>query len=293
MDFPMHPPDSPRSSKLLPTRTVRIPPYGVIGGGALVVIAGPYAVEERAMILDTARAVRAAGASLLRGRAFQSVGEEGLKLLAEARAETGLGIVTEVADARHVAVRAEYADVLEIGSQNVDNFPLLAEVGRVGKPVLLTRGLATTVKELLMAVEHVMGNGNSDLILCERGVRTLEPSTRFTLDVATISVLRAETRLPVIVDPSHAARRAALVAPLAYAAIAAGADGLMVEVHPDPAAAITGGGQPLPTSAFAELMNGLPAFAIAAGRSVDAAGSGGGAMTYQRPRGRHAEWVSM
>ena len=245
------------------------------------------------MILATARAVRAAGASLLRGRAFESVGEEGLAVLSEARAETGLGIVTEVVDARHVTPRAEHADVLEIGSQNIDNFSLLAEVGRVGKPVLLTRGLTTTVKELLMAVEHVMSNGNTDLILCERGVRTLEPSTRFTLDITTISVLRAETRLPVIVDPSHAARRPALVAPLAYAAIAAGADGLMVEVHPDPAAAVTGGGQPLTTSAFAELMHGLTAFAAAAGRSVGVAGAGGGAASYERPRGRHAEWVSM
>jgi 3-deoxy-7-phosphoheptulonate synthase len=251
--------------------------HAVIGGRSLSVIAGPCSVEGRDMLFETAHSVQAAGASLLRGGAFkprtspyafQGLGEHALRLLAEVRAETGMPVVTEVMDTRQVELVAEHADVLQIGARNMQNFALLSEVGRVQRPVLLKRGLSATVEELLMAAEYVMAQGNRDVILCERGIRTFETSTRNTLDVAAIPVLKAETHLPVLVDPSHAGGRAELVAPLAFAAIAAGADGLIIEVHPSPSTALSDGNQSLTPAAFAELMRRLSAFAEAAGRTM-------------------------
>ncbi|MDQ3696430.1 MAG: 3-deoxy-7-phosphoheptulonate synthase [Gemmatimonadota bacterium] len=248
-----------------------------IGGQELAVIAGPCSVEGIEMLHETALAVRSAGATMLRGGAFkartspyafQGLGVAALLMLRDVRAATGLPVVTEVMDTRHVEAVAEHADVLQIGARNMQNFSLLAEVGRLQRPVLLKRGLSATVRELLMAAEYVMAQGNRDVILCERGIRTFEPSTRNTLDVAAIPVLKAETHLPVIVDPSHAGGRADLVAPLAFAAIAAGADGLIVEVHPCPEQALSDGDQSLSPGAFTDLMRQLDLFAQAAGRSL-------------------------
>lgn len=247
------------------------------GGRAVPIIAGPCSVENRPMLLEVAHAVRAAGASMLRGGAykprtspyeFQGLGDEALELLAEARAATGLPVVTEILDPRDVELVARHADVFQIGARNMQNYALLAEVGRAAKPVLLKRGFAATIAELLMAAEHIMSKGNANVILCERGIRTFETKTRNTLDVSAVPVLKAETHLPVIVDPSHAGGRADLVAPLAFAAIAAGADGLMIEVHPNPAAALSDGQQSLPISAFMDLMIRLAPFAVAAGRDL-------------------------
>jgi 3-deoxy-7-phosphoheptulonate synthase len=248
-----------------------------IGGQELAIVAGPCSVESRDMLERTAQGVRAAGARLLRGGAFkprsspysfQGLGVEALEILAEVRAVTGLPVVTEVLDTRQVALVAEYADVLQIGARNMQNFALLSEVGSVRRPVLLKRGLAATVQELLLAAEYIMRGGNHEVILCERGIRTYETATRNTLDVGAIAVLKRETHLPVIVDPSHAAGRADLVAPLAMAAIAAGADGLMVEVHPSPEEALSDGDQSLTLDAFAGLMQTLGLFATAAGRTM-------------------------
>ena len=250
------------------------------GGPSVTVIAGPCSVESREMLEVTASAVRDAGASLLRGGAFkprsspyafQGLGAEALRLLAEVRATTGLPVVTEVMDTRQVDLVAEHADMLQIGARNMQNFALLAEVGRVRRPVLLKRGLSATIKELLMAAEYIMANGNHDVVLCERGIRTYETATRNTLDIAAIPVLKRESHLPVIVDPSHAGGDAGLVAPLAFAAIAAGADGLIIEVHPDPSCALSDGDQSLEPAAFARLMTQLDAFAAAAGRSMTGA----------------------
>jgi 3-deoxy-7-phosphoheptulonate synthase len=249
------------------------------GGSALTVIAGPCSVESREMLAATATAVRAAGASMLRGGAFkprtspyafQGLGTEALRLLAEVRGATGLPVVTEVMDTRQVDLVAEHADMLQVGARNMQNFALLAELGRVRRPVLLKRGLSATIKELLMAAEYIMANGNHDVVLCERGIRTYETATRNTLDVAAIPVLKRESHLPVIVDPSHAGGDAGLVAPLAFAAIAAGADGLIVEVHPDPERALSDGDQSLAPAAFAQVMQQLAAFAAAAGRTMAA-----------------------
>jgi 3-deoxy-7-phosphoheptulonate synthase len=250
------------------------------GGAAISIIAGPCSVENRAMLVASAEAVRDAGASMLRGGAFkprtspyafQGLGVEALKMLAEVRAETGLPVVTEVMDTRQVDLVAEHADMLQVGARNMQNFALLAELGRVQRPVLLKRGLSATIKELLMAAEYIMANGNHDVVLCERGIRTYETATRNTLDIAAIPVLKRETHLPVIVDPSHAGGDASLVAPLAFAAIAAGADGLIVEVHPDPECALSDGDQSLAPPAFAQMMGQLAAFAAAAGRSIGTA----------------------
>jgi 3-deoxy-7-phosphoheptulonate synthase len=248
-----------------------------VGGDALAVIAGPCGVEGREMLLETAAAVRGSGAVMLRGGAFkprtspyafQGMGERGLELLAEARERTGLPVVTEVLDPRMVGLVSRWADVLQIGARNMQNFALLAEVGQSGRPVLLKRGLSATIQELLMAAEYVLANGNRDVILCERGIRTYETATRNTLDVAAVAVLKRETHLPVIVDPSHAAGRAALVEPLAFAAIAAGADGLIVEVHPCPEQAKSDGDQSLTLDQFDGMMRRLRAFAEAAGRTL-------------------------
>jgi 3-deoxy-7-phosphoheptulonate synthase len=247
------------------------------GGDALAVIAGPCSVEDRAMLAETARAVKGAGAVMLRGGAFkprtspyafQGLGEEALRLLTEVRADTGLPVVTEVMDTRQVELIAGHADMLQVGARNMQNFALLAELGRVQRPVLLKRGLSATVKELLMAAEYIMAPGNHQVVLCERGIRTYETATRNTLDVAAIPVLKRETHLPVIVDPSHAGGDAALVAPLAFAAVAAGADGLIVEVHPAPEQALSDGDQSLDPARFAQMMTQVALFAAAAGRTM-------------------------
>ncbi|MCI0434790.1 MAG: 3-deoxy-7-phosphoheptulonate synthase [Gemmatimonadetes bacterium] len=248
-----------------------------IGGDAFTVIAGPCSVEGRAMLLETAVGVRAAGAALLRGGAFkprtspyafQGLGVEALEFLAEARGRTGMPIVTEVLDVRHIELVAAHADVLQIGARNMQNFSLLAELGRLQRPVLLKRNAGATLSELLSAAEYILAHGNEDIILCERGIRTFETATRNTLDIAAIPVLKRETHLPVIVDPSHAAGRADLVIPLALAAGAAGADGLMVEVHPDPAAALSDGPQSLTLAAFRTLMSALEPVLASVGRSI-------------------------
>ena len=248
-----------------------------VGGEAVIVAAGPCSVEGPDMLRETALAVRQAGAQLLRGGAFkprtspysfQGLGEDALKMLADVRAETGLPVVTEVMDTRLVELVARYADMLQVGARNMQNFALLAEVGHTQRPVLLKRGMAATVNELLMAAEHIMTNGNTNIILCERGIRTFETTTRNTLDVGAIPILKRETHLPVIVDPSHAAGIASLVAPLAFAAVAAGADGLIVEVHPNPAEALSDGDQSLTPAQFADLMSSLEKFATAVGRRL-------------------------
>ena len=248
-----------------------------VGGPALAVIAGPCSVEGRAMLDLVASEVRAAGACMLRGGAFkprsspysfQGLGLEALRMLADVRARTGLPVVTEVMDTRQVERIAEHADMLQIGARNMQNFALLSELGRIRRPVLLKRGLSATIGELLMAAEYIMAQGNGAVILCERGIRTFETATRNTLDVAAIPVLKRETHLPVLVDPSHAGGRADLVAPLAFAAVAAGADGLLIEVHPDPERALSDGDQSLACDAFAAFMRDLARFAAAAGRTI-------------------------
>jgi 3-deoxy-7-phosphoheptulonate synthase len=248
-----------------------------IGGRDFAVMAGPCSVEGRDMLLRTAVAVRDSGAVMLRGGAFKprtspyafrGVGAEGLDLLAEARALSGLPVVTEVMDTRLVELVAEHADMLQVGARNMQNFALLSEVGQCGRPVLLKRGLSATIRELLMAAEYIMAHGNAQVVLCERGIRTFENATRNTLDIAAVPVLKEETHLPVIVDPSHAGGRRSLVLPLACAAVGAGADGLIVEVHPQPDAARSDGEQSLCFEEFAMLMQRLGGFVAAAGRTL-------------------------
>jgi len=256
---------------------VRVGEGATIGGPALSVIAGPCSVEGREMLHASAVAVRDAGATILRGGAFkprsspysfQGLGREALRLLVEVRTATGLPVVTEVLDTRDVDLVAEHADMLQVGARNMQNFALLAELGRVQRPVLLKRGMSATVVELLMAAEYIMAHGNSQVVLCERGIRTFERATRNTMDVSAVPVLQRETHLPVLVDPSHAGGDASLVAPLSFAAVAAGADGLIIEVHPDPASALSDGDQSIEPSAFASLMHRIEAFAVVAGRSM-------------------------
>ena len=238
----------------------------VVGNGTLGVIAGPCSVESEEQILQTARAVQDAGATALRGGAFkprtspysfQGLKEEGLKLLAAARAETGLAVVTEVMSPDEVELVAEYADVLQIGARNMQNYRLLEAVGKVDRAVLLKRGPSATIDELLLAAEYVLNEGNANVILCERGIRTFETHTRFTLPLATVPYLQRKTHLPVIVDPSHGTGDRALVASMAKAAVAAGADGLMVEVHPNPEAAMSDGYQTLNLEEFSAMMEQL------------------------------------
>jgi 3-deoxy-7-phosphoheptulonate synthase len=233
------------------------------GGRSLPIIGGPCSVESREMLLDVAHAVRAAGASMLRGGAykprtspyeFQGLGLAALELLAEARAATGLPVVTEVLDPRDVDLVGRYTDVYQVGARNMQNYALLAELGRADRPVLLKRGFAATVAELLMAAEHIMANGNANVILCERGIRTFETHTRFTLPLATVVYLHAKTHLPVVVDPSHGTGHTYLVPQMAAASVAAGADGLILEVHPDPASALSDGYQSLNFKQFEETM---------------------------------------
>ncbi len=249
-----------------------------MGGDTLVVIAGPCSVEGEEMLVETATAVGAAGARGLRGGAykprtspysFRGLGARGLELLARARELSGLPVVTEVMDTRQVEEVAGHADVLQVGARNMQNFALLTEVGRVHRPVLLKRGMSSTLKDFLLAAEYVMKQGNMNVMLCERGIRTFETATRNTFDLSAIPVLKRETHLPVIADPSHAGGLRELVAPLSYAAVAAGADGLMVEVHPDPSKALSDGDQSLDFQGFRDLMTRLRPFAEAAGRRVE------------------------
>jgi 3-deoxy-7-phosphoheptulonate synthase len=249
----------------------------VIGGKRIHVIAGPCAVENRALILDVAAKVKDAGATFLRGGAFkprtspysfQGLGEEGLIYLDEARKKTGLPIVSELMDARDIEVMAKYADIFQIGTRNMQNFRLLLEVGSINKPVLLKRGLSSTIKEWLMSAEYIMSRGNHQVILCERGIRTFETSTRNTLDLSAVPLLKQITHLPVIVDPSHGVGKWDLVAPMAKAAVAAGADGLMIEVHSNPEEALSDGEQSLKPDHFKRLMGELKAVAEAVGREI-------------------------
>ena len=248
-----------------------------IGGPELVVIAGPCAVESREQIIAVAGAVSEAGASMLRGGAFkprsspysfQGLGQQGLELLAEARDATGLRIVTEVVAPEDVELVNRYADVLQVGARNMQNFRLLSAVGEQSAPVLLKRGMMATVEELLLAAEYIVAAGNHRVILCERGIRTFETATRNTLDICAVPVLKEKTHLPVIVDPSHAAGRRELVPALARAAVAVGADGLIVEVHPDPEAAVSDGRQSMTFDAFAAMMVELRTIATAVGKST-------------------------
>mgnify|MGYP005832620533 CR=1 FL=1 len=268
------------SLEVRPDRTVvRVGPL-VLGNSHVGVIAGPCSVENEEQTLATARAVKEAGAAALRGGAFkprtspyafQGLKEDGLKILAAARAETGLPVVTEVITPVDVEVVAAYADVLQIGARNMQNYRLLEEVGRAGKPVLLKRGPAASAEELLLAAEYVLNTGNHDVILCERGIRTFETHTRFTLSLATVVWLHERTHLPVVVDPSHGTGHSILVGRMAAAAVAAGADGLIVEVHPTPERAMSDGYQSLTFEQFRELMALCRRIADAVGRSIDPA----------------------
>jgi 3-deoxy-7-phosphoheptulonate synthase len=234
-----------------------------IGGGAFAVIAGPCSIESEEQMIATARAVKAAGATMLRGGAykprtspyaFQGMGVEGLKLLRAAGDAVGLPVVTEVLDVRDAETVAEYADILQVGARNMQNFMMLDELGTMPRPVLLKRGLSATIEELLSAAEYVLKGGNRDVILCERGIRTFETYTRNTLDLGAVSALKSLTHLPVIADPSHASGRRELVAPMSRASVAAGADGLMIEVHPEPERARCDGPQSLTPADFSALM---------------------------------------
>ncbi len=248
-----------------------------VGAGAVGIIAGPCSVENEEQILTTARAVRAAGATALRGGAFkprtspysfQGLKDEGLKLLAMARKETGLAIVTEVMATEDVELVSEYADVLQVGARNMQNYRLLEAVGKAGRPVLLKRGPSATMEELLLAAEYILNEGNPHVMLCERGIRTFESHTRFTLPLATVPYLHHKTHLPIVVDPSHGTGHTYLVPDMAAASIAAGADGLILEVHPDPERALSDGYQSLNLPQFAETMAKCRAVAAALGKSV-------------------------
>jgi 3-deoxy-7-phosphoheptulonate synthase len=248
-----------------------------IGNGRFVVMAGPCAVENETQLMETAKAVRDAGASILRGGAFkprtspysfQGLGEEGLKILAQAREAFGLSVVTEVTSPKEVELVAFYSDILQVGARNCQNFSLLKEVGRIRKPVLLKRGMMTSIEEFLMSAEYVLSEGNNDVILCERGIRTFETATRNTLDISAVPVLKEKTHLPVIVDPSHAAGNWKYVPPLSMAAVVVGADGLIVEVHPWPEKALSDGSQSLKPERFRMLMTDLRQLAPLVGRDI-------------------------
>ncbi len=248
-----------------------------IGAGQVVVMAGPCAVEGEAQIIGVAHALRAAGATILRGGAFkprtspysfQGMGEEGLKLLARARDETGMAVVTEAIDPESLDLVAEYADIVQIGARNMQNFSLLRRAGRAGKPVLLKRGMAATVNDLLLSAEYLLAEGNSDVILCERGVRSFDTHTRNLLDLTAIPVVKSLSHLPIIADPSHGTGLRAKVIPMARAAVAAGADGLMIEVHPEPDRAMSDGAQSLFPDQFGEMMDQIDTIARAIGRGL-------------------------
>jgi 3-deoxy-7-phosphoheptulonate synthase len=248
-----------------------------IGGRSLAVMAGPCSVESRAQVLDVAAKVKAAGANVLRGGAFkprtspysfQGLEEEGLKLLDEARRETGLPVVTEVMETEKVEVVAEHSDILQIGARNVQNFSLLKRVAETHRPVLLKRGMSTSIQEWLLSAEYILSGGNPNVILCERGIRTFETATRFTLDLNAVPVVKKLTHLPVVVDPSHGTGHWEYVEPMALAAVAAGADGLIIEVHPKPEEALSDGPQSLKPERFAALMTKVKRIAQALDRDL-------------------------
>ena len=248
-----------------------------IGSGEVTVIAGPCAVESREQLFDAARAVAASGAKILRGGtykprtspySFQGMERRGLELMAEAASLTGLATVTEVIDERSLEAAVEYVDLLQVGSRNMQNFQLLRAVGRAGKPVLLKRGMSATIEEWLMAAEYILAEGNEQVVLCERGIRTFETYTRNTLDLSAVSLIKNLSHLPVIVDPSHATGRPELIAPMSRAAVAAGADGIIVEVHPHPEKALCDGKQSLDPLAFKRLMADVETVSRALGREI-------------------------
>ena len=259
---------------------VRLPNGAGFGGDVVAICAGPCSVESREQIEATAKAVAAQGANVLRGGAFkprtspyafQGMGGEALKLLRHAADTYRMAVVTEVLDPRDIELVAEHADMLQIGARNMQNFSLLREAGQAGKPVLLKRGLSATIEEWLMAAEYLLVAGNSDVVLCERGIRSFDNTTRNLLDIAAVPLLHSLTHLPVIVDPSHGTGVAKLVAPMALAGVAAGADGLLVEVHPDPATAVSDGPQSLTFQQFEALMTQVDVVARALGRQIPAA----------------------
>ena len=259
------------------TTRVRFAGGQVIGGESVVVMAGPCSVESEAQILTAAKQVRAAGATFLRGGAFkprsspyafQGMGLEGLKLLAKARAETGLLVVTEAMDPEAIDVVAEYADIIQIGARNMQNFSLLKRAGRAGKPVLLKRGMAATITELLLSAEYLLAEGNHEVILCERGIRSFDPATRNVLDLTAVPMVQSLSHLPIIADPSHGTGRRDKVIPMARASVASGADGIMVEVHPEPDRALSDGDQTLYPDQFTELMRQIDVIARAIGRQI-------------------------
>lgn len=248
-----------------------------IGGSEIVIIAGPCAVESEEQLFETARSINSYGTSILRGGAFkprsspysfQGLGEEGLKLLSEIRKETGLPVVTEVMDTKQVELVAEYADLVQVGSRNMQNFPLLKEVGMCGKPVMLKRGMMATIEEFLLAAEYILHHGNDQVILCERGIRTFATSTRNTLDLSAVPMLKHLSHLPVIVDPSHATGLRWMIPSMSKAAIAAGADGIMVEVHYKPETALCDGHQSLTPNDFNDLIVDLRKVAGAVGKTI-------------------------
>jgi 3-deoxy-7-phosphoheptulonate synthase len=249
----------------------------VIGGDKVVIMAGPCTVESRDQLLTTAHAVKAAGATILRGGAykpstspysFQGLGLDGLKLLAEARDETGLLVITEVMHVKNLEQVANYADILQVGTRNMQNYELLEEVGKINKPVMLKRGMTAKVEEWLQAAEYIVMGGNKDVILCERGVRTFEPYTRNTLDLSAVLAVRELSHLPVVVDPSQGTGRSSMVPAMSKAAVAVGADALIIEVHPHPEKAIKDGAQSITIPAFEKLMAELPALAAAVGKTI-------------------------
>ncbi len=248
-----------------------------IGGKEIVVMAGPCAIENEKRLVKIAKLVRTAGATVLRGGAykprtspydFQGLGSKGLEILSDARKETGMLVVTELMDARDIPLFEKHVDIVQIGARNMQNFNLLKEVGKCSKPVLLKRGMANTIKDFLMAAEYVFAHGNHKVILCERGIRTFEDSTRFTLDISAVPVLKSLCHLPVVIDPSHAAGKRDLVPALAKAAVAAGVDGLIIEVHDNPEEALCDGPQALAPETFKELMGDLRKIALAVGREI-------------------------
>lgn len=267
------------TSRILSTEKQHVVEVGKVrfGGSRPVMIAGPCSVESHAQIIETARALSAIGVDMLRGGAFkprtspyafQGLGEEGLRFLREAADLTGLPVVSELMDAKDIDLICRYADLIQIGSRNMHNYSLLKAVGQLDKPVLLKRGMSATIREWIMAAEYIAHQGNQQIILCERGIRTFETATRNTLDLSAVPIMKRETGLPVIVDPSHGTGRRDLVEPMALAALAAGADGLMIEVHPAPEKALSDGPQSLTFEKFRELMENLRPFIAAAGRTI-------------------------
>ena len=249
----------------------------IIGGKEVIVMAGPCVIENEKQIFETARYVKASGAKILRGGAFkprtspysfQGLGEEGLKLLAQAGEETGLAVVTEVMSVNQIELVGKYTDIFQVGARNMQNFVLLKELGKTKKPILLKRGMSATLEELLLSAEHILSQGNYEVILCERGIRTFENYTRNTLDLSAVPVLKRLSHLPIIVDPSHATGRWRLVSPMAKAAIAVGADGLLIEVHPDPRSSLSDGAQTLRLDTFTQLMKELSPIVQAVGREL-------------------------